>query len=531
MAFTRRALLEQIGAAAGLGATYLAMETLGLAVPTPVGAENFALPKGSGNDQTVVVLGAGIAGLVCAYELKQAGYRVCVLEARSRVGGRSWTIRGGDIVEQIGRADQHAMFDRGLYFNAGPARIPSTHRLMMSYARRLGVDLETFVNVNRSAGWDFGGRVEPERRMVEDMRGLVAELLAKAIDKRALDTLASPSDLDALRKFLPSYASLDQHGTYEPVGWSGYSVKPGGYNQFPVPLPPLGLRELMPTSTNPQARGAFVLPYVFEHIANMQATMLQPVGGMDRIAHALYEQVKGAVKLATPVSAIRRSGEGVRILHRGISRETSADYCICTLPLSILRRIPSDFSAAKKAALSAAPPYRDSVKVAFESPRFWESDDNIYGGLAWTDRPNENVIYPSDGFNQSKGIIIPGYCVGWTRQDNPEAFVALSDEARFQQCYESIEAFHPGKSHLLKKGVTVAWSLTRYSEGASAIWPGDAMNPPERGPLYEELLRPEGPIVFAGEHLSYQPAWQEGAASSAHEALKLVQSMVRAKSS
>ena len=42
---------------------------------------------------------------------------------------------------------------------------------------------------------------------------------------------------------------------------------------------------------------------------------------------------------------------------------------------------------------------------------------------------------------------------------------------------------------------------------------------------YLELLKPEGPIVFAGEHLSYVGLWQEGSALSAHEALKLLQAM------
>src|SRR5689334_3780979 len=136
MALTRRALLEQIGRAGGLGATYMAMEALGLAIPTPAGAENFALPRSSRNGRSVVILGAGIAGLVSAYELQRAGYRVTVLEARDRIGGRAWTIRGGDRVEQIGRPDQVAAFDKGLYFNAGPARIPTTHRVILGYARR-----------------------------------------------------------------------------------------------------------------------------------------------------------------------------------------------------------------------------------------------------------------------------------------------------------------------------------------------------------------------------------------------------------
>ena len=126
MALTRRALLEEIGRVGGLGAAYMAMETLGLAMPTPAGAENFRLPRASGNDRSVVILGAGIAGLVSAYELQRAGYRVTVLEARDRVAGRVWTIRGGDRIVQTGRPDQQATFDPGLYFNAGAARIPST---------------------------------------------------------------------------------------------------------------------------------------------------------------------------------------------------------------------------------------------------------------------------------------------------------------------------------------------------------------------------------------------------------------------
>src|SRR4051812_2774401 len=75
---TRRAMLEQIGAVGGIGATYMAMEALGLAIPTPAGAENFALPAGSGKGKSVVILGAGIAGLVSAYELQRAGFRMSV---------------------------------------------------------------------------------------------------------------------------------------------------------------------------------------------------------------------------------------------------------------------------------------------------------------------------------------------------------------------------------------------------------------------------------------------------------------------
>ena len=523
MALTRRALLEHIGSVGGLGAAYMAMETLGLAIPTPAGAETFSLPRGSGGGRSVVILGAGIAGLISAYELSQAGYRVTVLEARDRIGGRSWTIRGGDRVVQAGRPDQLATFDPGLYFNSGPARIPSTHRLILSYARRFGVQMEPFINVNRNAGWDFGGKVHPERRMVEDMRGHLAELLAKAIDRKALEGVAPADEIAAVRQFLAPYASVGADGVYKPSGRSGYAVDGGGYDHAPVPLPALGVKELAPSP-------AVTLPYLFEHIWDMQSTLLQPVGGMDRIAHAIYDQVKPTVRLRTPVSAIRRAGDRVRIEHGPSAKVTEADYCICTLPLPILARIPSDFSPAKKAAIAGGPAYLHSVKLAFQSPRFWEADDNIFGGLAWTDRLNENVMYPSGGIGSAKGVIVGAYCAGWTHRDTPDSFAALSHEERIRISRESIEALHPGRSHLLSKPVTVAWGLTPYSEGVGALW-GDADfgGNPDRGAVYAELIKPEGPIVFAGEHLSYQPTWQEGAATSAHEALKVVAAMANAK--
>jgi monoamine oxidase len=512
MALTRRALLERIGAVGGIGAAYLAMEAMGLAVPTPAGAENFRLPRGSGSGRSVVILGAGIAGLVSAFELSQAGYKVTVLEARDRIGGRVWTLRRGDRIVQTGRPDQVARFSPGLYMNGGASRIPSTHRVILGYARKFGVPLETFVNANRSAGWDFAGKVYPERRMVEDLLGHMAELLAKAIDQHALDQFASKDELGLLRQLLPQ-------DKYVPQGQSGYSVEPGGYAQAPVPLPPLPLKELLPSQ-------AVFLPYEFEHISDMQATMLQPVGGMDRIASAIYDRVKHLVRLNVPVTAIRRSGDRVRIEHGPGKQVTDADYCICTIPVPVLERIPSDFSAAKRAALKGIN-YLPSVRVGFEAPRFWETDDNIFGGLAWTDRANENVIYPSHDFGAAKGVLITAYAAGWTNRDNPQKFSNYSDAERLRICRESIEALHPGRAKLMTRGVSIGWGLVPYSGGVGAIWGGGPGGDGVRGPQYAELLKPEGPIVFAGEHLSYQGLWQEGAALSAQEALKLVAAMAK----
>lgn len=517
MALTRRALLERIAAVGGAAAAYAAMETMGLAAPTPVGAETFALPPGSGSGRSVVVLGAGIAGLVSAYELRRAGFEVTLLEARNRIGGRSWTVRGNEAVEQIDRQAQRAAFSVGQYFNAGPARIPSSHRVILQYAHRLGVPLEVFVNSNQSAGWDFGGQVHPQRRMVTDIRGHVGELLAKAIDARALDQAVPADELAMFRQFLAAYAGLDDKGRYAATVSSGYAKWPGGYDQHAEPVDRLTFRQLVPSR-------AVALPYFFEQIMDMQATMLQPVGGMDRIAGALYAEVRPSVRLSTPVTAIRREGAGVRIEHG--ANATRADYCVCTLPANLLSRLPSDFGPGKRAALKAVP-YLKSAKVAFEAPRFWERDDHVYGGLAWTDRLNENVIYPSHGFGAERGVVVGAYVAGWTHDHTPDSFVAKPIAEQIRISRDSIEALHPGRSRLLESPLAINWGQVPWSEGVGAF--GEDFGERKRGPQYRELLRPEGPIVFAGEHLSYLGLWQEGSALSAHEALKLVAAMAKEK--
>ncbi len=519
MGLTRRMLLHRVGAIGGAGATYAMMELLGLAAVTPASAETFALPPAPGGGRKVVILGAGIAGLVAAYELSRAGYDVRVIEARDRVGGRVWTVRGGDLVQHFGRPNQRAQYADGNYLNAGAARIPSTHRGILGYAHRLGVAMQPFVNLNRNARWDFGGKVQQERRIIFDTRGSIAELLAKAIDKGALDREVSKDELAMVRRFLGPWAGVGADGKFVPTDGSGFKSEPGAYEAKGVVFDhALPWNELVPPGS--------VLPHLFETINDMQMTMLQPVGGMDQIANAIYAQVKPAVLLGSPIKAVRRAGNGVSVEH-GAGMVTQADYCVCTLPLTALRRIENDFSPSKKAAIKKSPAYLPSVKVAFEGPRFWERDDGIYGGPAWTDRLNENILYPSDNFGAPTGVLVAAYCAGWTVDGNPEKFAALSHEERFAISLASVEAMHPGKARLLGKPLTVAWGDVPYSEGVTANWP-DFVSSGQRGSEYAELIKPEGPIVFAGEHLSYQPAWQEGGVLTAHRAIERVHEMAAA---
>ncbi len=515
---TRRGFLERLGAVGGASAVYLGMEAMGLLNVPPAAATPFRLPQGSGRGKKVVILGAGIAGLVSAYELRRAGWDVTVLEARDRIGGRVWTVRGGDRVVQNGRPDQLCQYSDGLYLNAGAARIPHHHHVILGYARTFGVPLEVMVNSNRAARSEFGGRVISNRQLTYDVRGRFSELLAKAVDRGALDRELTGGDKNSLRQFLNFYGSLGPEGAYTPDGRSGYDPLPGAYRETGRPVAPA---ISLPDMFGPLAAAGF--PAVFEELFDMQAPMFQPVGGMDRIAQAIYQRVRPVVRLNTPVSAIRRRGEGdgggVRILHGPGEQALDADWCLCTLPLPLLARIPADFSPAKRAVIGAVP-YFPSTKVGFEAPRFWE-EEGIYGGLAWTDRPNENILYPSSRWHSDKDVLVTAYASGWTGNDHPVQFAGMSHEERFRVCRESIEFLHPGKSRLLAKPVTVSWGLTPWSEGVGPAGPvyGGGPGGGPRTADYDELLRPEGPIFFAGEHLSYVPLWQEGAALSAQAAM------------
>ena len=523
MGISRRRFLGAVGSAGGYGALYTTMMGMGLlAAPRAyAGAPKLGLAGGKG--ASVAILGAGIAGLVAAYELRKAGYTVTVLEARERPGGRAWSVRAGSKIVQAGRPDQTVDWTAGKndYFNAGPARIPQWHHAVLGYCQELGVPLEVMVNANRSAKLDFAGQVVTERQAVNDTRGAFTELLAKAVDKGALDQELTGVDKQKLLGYLSAYGDLSKN-TYAGSTRAGFLASPGGYDHPPKGGPPLRMADMM------QSRfwGASL---IFEEIIDMQATMLQPVGGMDRISYALYEQVKPAVKFEAVVKELRKTSPqgkngGVRIVYadKAGPQTLEADYCICTIPLPVLAKIPSDFAPRVKQAIAAGE-YHHGTKVAWESRRFWEQDDFQYGGLGWTDEANELVWYPSGGIGEKSGILVGAYSIGFSGPDNPAKFAAMSFDERFALSRKVIEKFHPGHGKELTKPFTVSWMQTPYSEGVAVGWKEE-----QRATDYAELCRPDGAFYFAGEHMSYINAWQEGAALSAHEALKLIQARVSA---
>ena len=232
MSLTRRSFLERLGAVGGVSAVYLGMEAMGLLNASPASAATFALPPGSGRGRKVVILGAGIAGLVSAYELRRAGWDVTVLEARDR-DRRPGVDRSRRRPCRPDRPAGPALRLRRRPLSqcrrgAAPAAAPRHPRLCPP-ARRADRGHGQF-RPRREMGLRRP-RLHRPADQVNDVRGRFSELLAKAIDRGALDQEMSRRRPDhAMRQFLAFYGELSESGDYAPDGQSGYAELPGGYN-------------------------------------------------------------------------------------------------------------------------------------------------------------------------------------------------------------------------------------------------------------------------------------------------------------
>lgn len=521
---TRRGLIQMVGAGGGASAAHATMSAMGLIAAPAAYAGAPELPAGSGEGRRVAVLGAGIAGLVAAHELAKAGYEVAVLEATDRAGGRCRTYRGGDVIEETDGA-QPVTFDRdpGLYFNAGPARLPYHHQGVLSYCHELGVALEPIMNDNRGAFFQddaaFGGEPVRSRRLVNDSRGYVSELLAKAVDKGALDEELSGVDKERFLDFLSRFGDLDADRGYAGSSRAGYVDAPGANAVAPgAKLQPVDMGELLRSDF-------WGYKMHFGEGFTQAATMMQPLGGMDRIAAAFEARVGGLIERGAVVTQIRREGEGARVVYRdatGAERAMEVDHVVCTIPFSVLGRVEADFSPEVREAIAACH-YTPAAKAAFQAERrFWEQDDQIYGGISWTNADVTQLWYPSSGFGTPKGIVVGAYI--WSDEIG-ERFAALSYPERRALVIEQASRVHPTFAEDVTNGATIAWSKVPHLLGGWADWSDEA----RAGP-YAAVTRADGPVHFAGEHISHLTGWQEGSVLSAQDAVRAISEITLSRS-
>jgi len=492
MAVTRRQFLTGLGAVGGAGVVFGALQVIdrgdGTArVPFEPPRESDFTLQGRANDTSVLVLGAGVAGLACAYELEKAGYDVTVVEARDRVGGRNLTVRGGAEVTDARGTTQRAAFADGRWLNAGPARI-AAHHTTLDYCRELGVAVEPFVNVNVDAYVEAGGVVRRRRSLDADLDGYVAELLSKAVEADALDAELTPDETAAL------YAHLQTVGAIAPSE-RGYVVPPGAGDVDGTLGDPDRLADVL--AFDPTARR------FFERDWHLNTPMFHPVGGMDAIPRALADALSAEVRTGAPVVAVR-DGAGVTArLEDGT--EIEADIGICTLPPALAAALEAEWDGAVTRALGEPVPFTTG-KIGLEyDRRFWETDDRILGGISGTDREPREIWYPSTDYLAQGGVLVGAYPFG----PAADRFSRLNHEARTELALEAGVAIHgPVYRDGLVSSFSVDWATQPHSDGGWSDWE-------QYGLSYHLLLEAAGRWRFAGDWLTHATGWQHGALESA----------------
>ncbi|MEV6278535.1 FAD-dependent oxidoreductase [Nocardia sp. NPDC051832] len=509
MKVTRRTFVQGLGITGGAGLAYGAMATLGLAPEITDGSARYRPPamsdllgKAAGK-ASVLVLGAGPAGLCSAYELGKAGYEVTVLEARQRPGGRVWSVRDGTVETDLDGETQTCAFGPGQYFDLGASRIPQGH-ITIDYCRELGVPLQAFGNQNANALVNYASDSALSRRSIQyraakaDVYGYLSELLQKAAARGALDDVLSAADKEALSSFLRDFGDLSSDGRY--VGSARRGHEPS----------PFAMSEVI--------RGGLGRDFSFEFGYDQAMTMLAPVGGMDRIYCAFQREIgTGRIRFGAEITSMTNTADGVRVEfgQEGRQQFVTADYCVCTLPPNLVVRLANNLPPDILAALRAARPV-PAGKLGIEySRRWWELDDRIFGGITYTDLDITQIMYPSDHFNEARGVIVGYYNTGRRQQ----SFESRSHRERLAKAIEAGTAIHGDKyGRDIVSSFSGSWRRTRHSEGAWVEWPG-----------YRKLHEPVDRIYFAGDYLSNAVAWQHGAFTSAREVVTALHARIAAR--
>ena len=470
---TKRSFLQSVGMIGGTAAVMTALQGWEMGFASEMDRPPEMSTDGKG--KKVIILGAGLAGMVLAFEMAKKGYKTQIIEALHYAGGRCVSARKGSVVEEIGSEKQVCNFQDGNYVNYGPWRIPAEHKSTIYYCRTLGVPLEVMVNKTGKAYYYYENKEGPfkgvpvrQEHADIDFKGYATELLAKVADQGALDQMISEEDKEMLLTHLKRSGLIDsKEFNYRANRARGHSSYPGAGTNFGTLSEPYEMADIL-TIANASRN----------ETADHPAVMFQAVGGMDQIAQGLKRALKkNQIRYNSEVTDVVQDDNGVKVTYtntkNGRVRIEEADYLISTAPLGVMQKMNINLSDDMTAAIKATSG-NPACKIGVEfDHRFWEQNDMIYGGVTSTDIPGHRILsYPSGNLFGSAhgdtGVILGYYPIGG--QSVPISNMSMAERTEFALSVG--EKIHPGnyRKHFTGESFSVAWHKMKYALAGWENW-------------------------------------------------------------
>jgi monoamine oxidase len=491
---TRRDLLK--GAALAAPALAALPGLLAAEEPKPPAARDGRGPL------KVVVVGAGLAGLAAAYELRQLGHTVTVLEAQKRAGGRVLTLR--------------EPFADGLFAEAGAIDFSNSYRHLVRYVKTFDLPVERLDNTplatvyhvrgkKFSVRWGAGAKdpdwpfeLGPEERRL-GLNGMFQKYFA------VVDQIGDPT-LPGWR--LEPWKHLDRLSVAE------FLRRQGASNEA-IELISDSVAFGYGWSTG-SALHRLISDLTLFYLSTEQAGQVFR-GGTDMLPKAFAAALGDRIRYGVPVRKVLQLPGKVRVVFSKGSGEEwlDADRVICTTPVPALRRI--DFGPelpAEKRQIIERLEYTPVTRIYLQAKRrFWrEAGDQ---GTAQTDLPIRQVYeYPfAKAANpQSRGIL---EC--HLRGAEAVRAARLDPAARIAFALEGLEKVYPGFKESYEVGTSFVWGDDPWTGGGYAEW-----KPGQLTDWMPQLAEASGRVHFAGEHTSLLGRTMEGALESGNRAAREV---------
>jgi len=454
-------------------------EFLGLAAFGGLAAR--ARRSGAGSPQRVIVVGAGLAGLAAAHELRQRGWDVTVFEARDRPGGRVHTLR--------------APFLDGQHAEAGALFIPSNHRVTLRYAKLFNLKLDPalppfaayayHVRGKRIAPGIGGEEAWPFALTDEEARLGRSGMWQKYVGEPALHP-GSAEALDSMSaaQFLASHGASAEAIALLRVGY--LDMLGDGIESYSA----MSLVERLALA---RADGR---PVVVNYLVR---------GGSDLLPNALAASLGEAVRYNSPVARIEPGSHSasVVIARPGGEERFTAQHVICTLPFSVLRDmgLGSSFTPGKAKAIEQLA-YTSVLRVFLQfRQRFWAKDMGYL--LMATDRPAKWLFEHTVNQPAGRGIVEAQF-IG----EDARRVSRMKEGERLDFALDEVARIFPGARSYYERGASVSWDDDPWARGAFPYFK------PGQSRLTSALSSSEGRVHFAGEHTSKWSGWMQGALES-----------------